>query len=214
MRTVKDHVCFLQDLEQAGANKKEILASLRKCRCRKMLSRADATKLVQSGEAQWVILDRRPVLQDAVCHICAGGDAKPNCQHCKGFGICTEVFYVNSFSDEHIVRVNIACKDEKGREIFSPVTAKQTPRVATIEQSHIERAYASDNETASLAERKRIELYGFMTLMARLVIGAGKLLVPIGVEPEDNAEEGTGRRYDWGRSVFSINKDERSGGSR
>jgi len=194
--------------ELIGVDRKSASLALSKCGCRKMVSRVDATQMVQNGFAQWVVLDRRPIAQDEICHVCGGGDTKQSCQNCQGFGIVSKVFYIDSCTAEHIVLVNAPCKDEKGREIFSPVSSKQTPRVATIEQAHIERSYVYGNET----ERKRIELYGFLTLMARVMFGKDKTIVPVKLEPPDDEEKGTGRRYDWGRTIFSALKDERTPG--
>jgi hypothetical protein len=102
---------------------------------------------------------------------------------------------------------NQPCKDDNGREIYSPVNAKQTPRSATIEEEHIIRAYVYEN----LEDQERIEIYGLSSVLNK-VISPKKDFIPLRFEPEDNAAEGTGRNYDWGRAVFASQTDERTAG--
>lgn len=80
----------------------------------------------------------------------------------------------------------------------------QTPRTATIEKAHIERAYVAGD----LQERIRIEIYGLETLLARVRIGKDKTIIPLRQEPEG------GREHDYGRAVFGgIGRDERTRGN-
>lgn len=77
----------------------------------------------------------------------------------------------------------------------------RTPRGATIEKAHIERAYLFGGNPD---ERLRIEIYGLLTLLAR--VSVGKTYVALKAEPEG------GRENDWGRSVFASSTDERTPG--
>jgi hypothetical protein len=98
-----------------------------------------------------------------------------------------------------IVLVTAGSPDDKGVLVYRPVKAKQTPRVATIEEEHIYRAYV-DNVAE---EQARIEEYGLQILQARIEMG-------IGVEPADDPKTGTGRNCDYGRSPFARISDERT----
>lgn len=78
---------------------------------------------------------------------------------------------------------------------------KQTPRGATIEKAHMERAYAFGGDED---ERIRIEEYGILTLMARVQIG--RYFVNHKAEPLG------GRERDWGRPIFCRQSEERTEG--
>jgi hypothetical protein len=79
--------------------------------------------------------------------------------------------------------------------------SKQTPRGATIEKAHIERAYAFGGDEE---ERERIEEYGILTLLARVRIG--RYFVNLKPEPAG------GRANDWGRPIFAKVTEERTEG--
>ena len=107
---------------------------------------------------------------------------------------------------------------------YRPTLAMKTPRVATIEASHILRAYVSDEAIAMVeiaerngkkiqkfnndqtspqaakATRDRIEEYGRLILDARFFVGPNRISA-IMTEPEDDPKTGTGRRYDYGRTI-------------
>lgn len=89
---------------------------------------------------------------------------------------------------------------EDGSQVCMTGRLKRTPRGATIEKAHMERAYLFGGD---LEERYRIEMYGFLTLMAR--ISVGKTFVPFGTEPAG------GREKDYGRPVLYIPGDDRTG---
>ena len=99
---------------------------------------------------------------------------------------------------------------------------KRTPRVATLEKSHLERANVqyntkhlngksiaelqriadADKAERAAEERVRIEIYGLMTLLARVKVG--KQFVRLKREPMG------GRENDWGRSIITHFSDERT----
>jgi hypothetical protein len=72
----------------------------------------------------------------------------------------------------------------------------KTPRVATIESEHIERAYVEGVKEAA----ERIEEYGMLILDARTYVGPNRIPA-IKPEPPDDPKTGTGRRYDFGRAI-------------
>jgi hypothetical protein len=110
-----------------------------------------------------------------------------------------ERVYANDTLSTDIVLVTAGSLDSDGVPVYKPVKALKTPRVATIERSHIEKAYLDGNKE----EQERIEAYGLMTLQARIEMG-------IKPEPEDDPKTGTGRNYDRGRSPFARIADERT----
>lgn len=72
----------------------------------------------------------------------------------------------------------------------------RTPRGATIEKAHIERAYLFGGNDE---EKARIEIYGLMTLLAR--VSVGKNYERLKSEPID------GREKDWGRAILFFGDD-------
>lgn len=186
---VLEHSCFSQNL-----NEKKPL----KCTCRKRISLADATKKVERGFAEWLILSITFVTGLETCPICQNGDTKKSCQHCKGLGEIEKTYPIKKHGND-IVLTTTGSADDKGFLVFKPVLSKQTPRVATIEEEHIYRAFCSNNAD----EQARIEEYGLMILQSRIDMG-------IGVEPPDDPKTGTGRNRDYGRSPFARISDERT----
>src|ERR1700674_1691265 len=185
------HVCFQQSLNESRPKKK--------CKCRKKVSISEATRLVEQGTAQWLILDRYTVIDKEVCPICSGGSLKKGCQNCGGSGKIETQNQVEVLGND-IVLATAASQEKNRPPVYRSVLALKTPRVATVERSHIEKAYLDGNKD----EADRIEAYGMMILEARIEMG-------IGVEPPDNPETGTGRRYDYGRTPFARISDERTG---
>jgi len=122
-----------------------------KCRCRKYISIAAATKIVERGDATWLVTKRTPVLED-VCQLCGADPEVKNCANCHGTGKQD----VNGVIEEYgtdIVQVSRPDLDEKKRKhrmILLKRTASQkkpaikTPRTPTIEANHILRAYVPD----------------------------------------------------------------------
>jgi hypothetical protein len=89
---------------------------------------------------------------------------------------------------------------EDGSQICMTGRTKKTPRGATIEKAHMERAYIDGDKE----EQLRIETYGLLTLLAR--ISVGKVIKGFGTEPQD------GRETDWGRSWLVDFTDQRTVG--
>jgi hypothetical protein len=188
MKSTVEHVCFSQHLNEKKP---------RKCTCRKRLTLAQATAKVKDGFAEWIILSTTTTTGKEPCPICAGGPTKKSCQNCDKTGE-VEIAYITYKYGNDIVLVT-AGTPENGKVTYRSVKSKKTPRVATIEKSHIERAYVSGNKD----EQERIEAYGLMTLQARVEMG-------IGIEPADNPKTGEGRHCDYGRSPFARISDERT----
>lgn len=92
---------------------------------------------------------------------------------------------------------------EDGRQICMIGRSLRTPRGATIEKAHMERAYLFGGD---LEEKTRIDMYGFLTLMARVMIGKNNTFIPIGFEPEG------GRENDWGVPVLYLPGEGRTEG--
>lgn len=183
------HACHNQHL---GENKPF------KCTCRKRISLADATKQVERGFAQWLVLSTTFVTGMETCPICQNTDTKKGCQHCKGIGEIEKTYPIVKHGSD-IVLVTTGSPDDKGFLVYKPVLSKQTPRTATIEEEHIYRAYC-DNVAD---EQERINEYGLMILQSRIDMG-------ISVEPADDPKTGTGRNCDYGRSPFARISDERT----
>jgi hypothetical protein len=184
-----EHTCFSQHLNEVKPLK---------CTCRKRITLAEATKMVEKGFAQWLILSTTYVTGMEPCPICQNAEIKKNCQHCKGAGEIEKTYPIRKHGND-IVLVTTGSPDDKGMMVYKPVLSKQTPRVATIEEEHILRAYCSNNKD----EQERIDEYGLMILQARIDMG-------IGVEPPDDPKTGTGRNCDYGRSPFARISDERT----
>jgi hypothetical protein len=185
----KEHSCFSQNLGETKP---------RRCRCRKRLSLAEATKQVERGFAQWLILSRTFTTVKEICIVCANEKFKKSCQNCHGTGE-VEKSYPHDILGTDIVLVTTGALNDDGIPVYRSVKAKQTPRVATIEKSHIEKAYLEGNKE----ETERIEIYGLMILEARIEMG-------IKPEPADDPRTGTGRHCDYGRSPFVRIADERT----
>ena len=184
------HTCHNQHLGEAKP----------KCRCKKRVSLADATKQVEKGFAEWLIFSTTWITGKETCPVCLADRLKKGCQNCQGSGEIEKSYPVRTHTND-IVLVSVGTPNEDGSQTFRSVKAKQTPRVATIEIAHIERAYLDGVKE----EQERIEIYGLMTLEARIEMG-------IGVEPPDDVKTATGRRYDIGKAPFGRNADERTTG--
>jgi hypothetical protein len=191
MKLPIEHSCFAQHLNEKKP---------KKCRCRKRITLAEATTAVEKGFAQWLVISSTIALSKEICSLCLGGPFKKSCQHCKGLG---EIYvpYEIKISSNDVVLVTTGSTNDSGGLVYRSVKAKKTPRVATIEKAHIERAYVDGVKE----EQERIEAYGLMTLESRIEMG-------IGVEPLDDLATGIGRIYDRGRSPFARISDERTRG--
>lgn len=194
MGVSKVHHCISQEYVAQGIEEPPAV----KCRCRKELPLSTATKMVKNGEARWVVTKRTKSPGVEPCSLCHGDPEIKKCANCHGTGVqtCTKVYeeYAND-----IVLVSRASVD-KSEKKYRPALALKTPRVATIEEEHIELAYVDGLPEAAA----RIEEYGRLILEARMWVGPKWNGIPAIVpEPEDNPETGEGRNEDWGRAPFS-----------
>jgi hypothetical protein len=190
MKDSKVHHCISQEMVAQGLDE----PPARKCNCREKVTYQRADQLVKNGEARWVVIARERGTQEQICPMCGGDQDVKNCAQCTGTGKITVGVVWDSFKTD-IVLVSQAAIDKKERK-YRPALALKTPRVATIEEEHIELAYVEQKKEAE----ERIEEYGRLILEARAFIGKDKLYVII-PEPENNAAKGEGRDYDYGRPV-------------
>lgn len=165
-----------------------------KCRCKKFVGITEATLMVKNGEASWIVLTRRtaPILE--VCDLCHADPTMLYCANCGGLGQVLGTEVIEDLGTD-IVLVSRKPADKKEKKRSSALAAK-TPRVATIESEHIVLAYLLNKREA----QQRIEEYGRLILDARSFQGKARTPM-IGVEPVDDLKTGTGRRYDYGRTV-------------
>jgi hypothetical protein len=144
--------------------------------------------MVKEGEASWIVTSRVEEGQEVICRLCHSNPEFKKCANCGGTGkeIANET--VEEFGND-LVLVSRPPIDKKEKKRSSAL-AKKTPRTATVEFKHIIRAYCLGDKEA----QERIEEYGRLDreMLAGLIVG---------YEPEDNEKTGTGRRYDFGRSV-------------
>ena len=77
---------------------------------------------------------------------------------------------------------------------------KKTPRSASIEKAHMERAYIDLDEE----EAARIEEYGLITVLSRVRIG--RYYATMKQEPDG------GRRHDYGRPILYMPDNDRTPG--
>ena len=189
MKLSTTHSCYSQHLNEKKP---------KRCRCRKKLTLSEATREVEKGVAQWVVISQSTVTVKEICPICANEGLRKGCDTCRGTGE-VERDYQHAVYGTDIVLVTTGSLNDDGLMVHRSVKALKTPRVATIEEEHITRAYVMGYQE----ERDRIEEYGLMTLEARTEM-------KIGVEPPDDPETGTGRNCDYGRSPFARIADERT----
>jgi len=189
-----------------------------KCKCRKFITLDQATQMVKNREASWVVTKRTRGYAEVTCTMCGGDKAVTTCAKCGGKGYTIDNVVWNEYNND-VVLVSAMPEDSKERK-RSSVLKKMTPRVATIEQGHIERAYVYGNKDAEA----RIDEYGMLILKEQLrllavdvtreqfeeawkeyeagkCISKGGLPVPARMEPDDKAELGQGRRFDYGRTI-------------
>ena len=164
-----------------------------KCRCKKIIEYSAAQTEVREGRAAWVITKRNAVVIPKTCPICKNDDIlKKSCQGCSQTGILLETIYVPVDGTDIVVSSEVEVREEKGvkKEISRTAVAKRTPRVATIEKAHMERAYLFGGDQA---ERDRIEVYGEMNKEF-----FESLKAPFKEDPTN------------GRLIFCFSPDERS----
>ena len=192
----KVHYCFSQHLNESlpprkclgACAKNKRRCSCKRCKCREEVSLSRAHQLVKSGVAQWVLLKKEPVEIKKICPICTNDELlKKSCLLCRKTGEVVTTEYVQHQSND-IVMVTTGSGDEN-EQVFRSVMSKQTPRVATIEEAHIIRAYVNGYPE----DRERIEVYG-KTNKDFLE----SLIVPFKPDPFE------------GRTVFTFGADDRS----
>lgn len=136
----------------------------------------EAEILIKDGEAVYTVVERKLKPFETTCPLCNGDKDVKNCAQCAGAGTIVRQIKI----------------DINGEDIVAITVALKTPRTPTIESDHIERAYLGGYGAEAAA--KRIEAYGESNreLINSLIVG---------YEPADDPKTGTGRRYDYGRSV-------------
>lgn len=190
MKTSRVHHCFAQELcEPRPAT----------CRCRKLITLADATEMIKAGTAQWIVVKRlnTGATTKHICEICQGVQpAVKSCLNCLTSGIVIEPVFHTVFHPTDVVVTSVASIGvKKGSEVFRYAHSKQVPRGATIEKAHIERSYV----TGDKEEAERIEVYGALTRETWL-----KLIVSVA--------------HDWidptaGELIFAFGAEQRTPGS-
>lgn len=130
MRESRVHTCLHQ--EMVALEKRE--PRLKKCRCRRYVTYADADLMVKWGEAKWVVTARERGSEERVCKLCQGGDQKSTCDVCKGTGKMNVAVVWNTYGRDIVL---LAHRTKSSRV--------STPRVPTIESKHILRAYVSND---------------------------------------------------------------------
>jgi hypothetical protein len=184
------HYCISQERIAQGAED----PPAKKCRCRKFISIAEATRLVKVGEASWIVVSRKHGVEQINCRLCGGDPEVKRCAHCRGSGKETN-FYEDDVYGNDIVYTSRDPQDKKEKKKRMWLAPK-TPRTATIESEHIELAYVQGKKDA----QDRIEEYGRLIIEARAFVGPKKIsaIVP---EPPDDRDKATGPTYDYGRSL-------------
>lgn len=163
-----------------------------KCRCKKLTDFHEADTLVKQGMAAWVVTKRTRGAVELNCPLCAHMTdiEKKTCGRCKGTGLVVENKIWEDFNNDIVL-----LGDDK--EGFKEVT----PRVATIEEEHIEGAYIYDVPYVL----DRIKEYASMIQEQLADFGAelkdgqtGEVVVPGRPEPKNER-----RSYPPGSITFS-----------
>jgi len=194
------------------------------CRCKKLIDYTRANELVKTGQASWVIVSKKPVDVEVECPFCESmtDTEKKTCAECGGKGKITERKEIPSYNND-IVLLSSVSADPKNKK-YRWNTRMKTPRVATIEAKHINRAYIDK----LLYAEQRIEEYRTMIQEELGSFGAelrnsktGEIVKEGTPEPEDKVtvyppgsitfKDGSknrlrwsveqGRRYDYGRAI-------------
>lgn len=201
MKIIRVHYC--QGQEMVAQRLAEPPA--KKCSCRKLISREEANELVKNGAAKWCVTKRERGTHEAICSLCKGSKEVKNCAKCRGTGKTLEAAVWDTYNHD-IVLVSRESVDEKEKK-YRPAIAQKTPRVATIEEEHIVRAYVDGGPEAKDAA-ERIEDYGYMSQIVLQEQGAALVHKPTGFvlvegkpEPKDDRSKGEGRAYDYGRKI-------------
>jgi hypothetical protein len=177
-----------------------------KCRCRKYYTLHKATELVRRGDATWVILRRHLEPREGTCQLCKGDPEVKNCANCQGTGKEIQTVEMVTYGEDLVLVSQTPVNSKTGRpeKKRSSALAQKTPRSATIEKGHMQRAYLDQQKEAA----ERIEEYGRLNRDFLVSLGAelrnpntGTVFMEGRPEPENDAAKGQGRRYDFGRSL-------------
>ena len=190
MKDSRVHHCISHEMVSQGLDE----PPAKRCNCREFIDYKKADEMVKKGEARWIVTARERGTQEVICSLCKGDSEVKNCAGCAGSGKQTVPAVWDTYGKD-IVRVSQAAVDAKEKK-YRPALAMKTPRVATIESEHIERAYVEGNKDAVA----RIEEYGRLIIDARAFVGPNRIPA-IGVEPENNPKTGEGRDFDYGRAI-------------
>lgn len=190
MAASKVHHCISQEMVSQGIEEPPAA----KCRCKKYIGLTVATQMVKNGEARWVVTKRTRGVEEERCRLCNGNLDVKNCALCADSRKVMTHAVIEDYGED-IVLVSRAAVD-KAEKKYRPALAMKTPRVATIEEEHIELAYVYEVKEA----QERIEEYGRLILDARMFVGKDRVPV-ITTEPDDDPETGQGREYDYGRAI-------------
>ncbi len=152
----------------------------KKCTCRKFIPYKKADAMVKNGEARWCVVKRERGTRSITCSLCGGDPEVKNCAKCAGLGAVVVPAVWDTYTQD-IVLTSQASHDEKEKK-YRPALAMKTPRVATIESEHIERAYNGSLTSEHPRQwkgdgaeaRDRIEEYGMLILDARTFVGPQK----------------------------------------
>lgn len=179
IKNVLAHTCF----QRKKGMERDTPLSPKKCRCRQYVTADQATIEVARGLAQYVVTFDKTIEVEETCSVCGGQDnLKKTCKNCAGVGV-VKISQRVQIKGQDIIRT----VSEDGTKNITTTQVKKSP---TIEKAHIERAYVDGRRD----EQLRIEEYGALTkdFISSLIVG---------YEPEDDRDKGTGRRFDYGRSV-------------
>jgi hypothetical protein len=204
-RVLKEHSCFQKD---------HPLTPVR-CRCRKYITEAEAAEKIRNGTAQYVIKSYKNLTVEEVCPVCFGDEKLVrSCSFCGKTGKVNVTKPLPVYGEDIIVTV----AEKRGK--LANATSKKTPRSPTIEKNHILRGVGLMYAGAEAAN-ERWDEYELLTLKERIRLLSPRVPVELfdqawnlwmvdttlpfpfilNSEPEDDLKTGTGRRFDYGRSI-------------
>lgn len=154
-------------------------------------------------------------VQVHVCYAIELSEQKPNKCQCRMWVTRDQAEdMVCSGLARYVVRYERSKPYEDDRQICLVGKAKKTPRCATIEKTHMERAYLDGD----LEDQARVNAYGMLTLLARIQVGKARVIIRDGAQRavpnfvEHNFEPEGGREKDFGVPIFFFTEDNRTEG--
>lgn len=133
------------------------------------------------------------------CYSIEKGEPRPAQCKCRRFITAAEADdMLRKGQAEFVIGFDRPKAYQDGSQMCMTGRTKQTPRGATIEKAHIERAYVYED----LEEQLRIEWYGFLTLMSRVSVGPKFVALQF--------ESQWGREHDYGRPILYFPQDNRN----